>query len=71
MKTEVPTLPYNVFEATPYIMEYLFDGLIEGKWYYAKIDWNSTEGPFETKEEANSNFQAYVISVRMCPNCEE
>ena len=46
-------------------------GLQIDKWYYADITWTVYNGPFDTYEEANANFQAYIANVRICPTCEE
>jgi hypothetical protein len=59
----------NVFWSTG--LDVLQRGLQIDKWYYADITWTVYNGPYDTYEEANSNFQAYMANVRMCPGCEE
>lgn len=61
----------NVFKATELDKTYLYTLLEVGHWYYASMNWQEFFGPYHSEQEANTNFQAYLNTVRQCPSCEE
>lgn len=61
----------RVFKAENADVLFLSLTLEAGKWYFAGADWSTFHGPYDSKEEADRNFQVYVKEQISCLDCGE